>query len=115
MTSIRQRRAPGGGDSNGLKDLMRWITLGRDHAYGGTLRGGFIPEGQGNLEEETAQIEQRKEQMWMMALESMETGWSFLQGLQGIGAPEGITLAGPNPVPTAFDFGKHLTQALEAL
>jgi hypothetical protein len=40
----------------GLKNLMQWIMLGRDHAYEGTLRGGFIPKGEGDLEEETAQI-----------------------------------------------------------
>jgi hypothetical protein len=48
----------------------------------------------------------------MTALESMETGWPFLQG---ICAPEVITLAGLNPIPTGFDFGEHLTQALEPL
>ena len=32
----------------GLKDLMGWITRGgRDHAYGGLLSGGFIPEEEG--------------------------------------------------------------------
>ena len=61
----------------------------------------FIPEGEGDLEEETAQVAQKMEQMWMTALELMETCWSFLQG---IGAPEGITLKGPNPIPTGFDF-----------
>lgn len=48
----------------------------------------------------------------MTTLESMETDWSCLQG---IGAPEGITRVGPNPIPMGFDFGEHLTQALEAL
>ena len=43
----------------GLKDLMGWITRGLDHTYGGLLSGGFIPEGEGESEEETAQMEQR--------------------------------------------------------
>ena len=62
-------------------------------------------------EEEAAQMEQRKEQMWVTVMESMEIGWSFLQG---IGAP-GISLAGPNPVPHDFDCGEYLTGALETL
>ena len=91
---------------------MGWITWGRDHVYGGLLSGGFLPEGEGKPEEEAEQMEQRKEQMWVTVMESMEIGWSFLQG---IGAPEGISLAGPCPVPQDFDFGDHLTGALETL
>jgi hypothetical protein len=51
-------------------------------------------------------MEQRKEQMLVVVMESMEIGWSFLQG---------ISLTGPNPVPHDFDFGDHLTGALESL
>ena len=75
----------------GLKDLMGCITRGHDHTYGDLLNGGFIPEGEGQSEEEATQMKQRKEQMWMTVMESMEIVWSFLQG---IGAPEGISLTG---------------------
>ena len=88
------------------------MTLGRDHTKGGLVSRAFIPEGEGKSAEETSQIEQRKEQMWVTAMESMEIVWSFLQDL---GAPEGITLTGPNPIPMEFDFGVHLTWVLEAL
>jgi hypothetical protein len=37
----------------GLRDLMGWITKGRDHVYGGLLSGGFLQEGEGKQEEET--------------------------------------------------------------
>ena len=56
-------------------------------------------------EEETSQIEERKEQMWVVVMESMEIycdcgiHWSFLQGL---GGPQGITLTRPNPIPMEF-------------
>ena len=91
---------------------MGWITRGRDHDYGGLRSGGFIPEGEGEPEEEIAQMYQRKEQMWVTTMESMEIVWSLFQG---IGAPERITMTGPNPIPLDFDFGEHLTGALEAL
>ncbi len=45
-------------------------------------------------------------------MDTVETGWTFLQG---IGAPEGISLAGPVPVPQDWDFGEYLTEALETL
>ena len=70
----------------GLKDLMGWITKGRDHVYGGLLSGGFLQEGEGKTEEEAVQMEQRKEEMWTTVMESMEIGWTFLQG---IGVPVG--------------------------
>ena len=74
--------------------------------------GSSYRRGRRKPEEETTQMEQRKEQMWVTVMESMEIGWSFLQG---IGDPEGITLTGPNPIPIEFDFGEYLTSALEAL
>ena len=92
---------------------MGWITKGRDHVYGGLLSGGFLQEWEGNPEEEEEQMEQRKEQMWVTVMESMEIGWTFLQGK---GAPEGISLTGPCPVPQDFDFDReYLTGALETL
>ncbi len=45
-------------------------------------------------------------------IESVETGWSFLKGL---GAPEEISLAGPNPIPVDFDLGDFLTRTLDIL
>ena len=66
--------------------------MGRDHAYGGLLSGGFLQEGEGKPEEETVQMEERKELMWTTVMDTVETGWTFLQG---IGAPEGISLVGP--------------------
>jgi hypothetical protein len=75
---------------------MRWITRGRDHIFGGLLSGGLIPEGEGVPEEEAAQIERRKDELCVATMESVETGWSFLQGL---GAPAEISLTGPNPIP----------------
>jgi hypothetical protein len=71
---------------------MGWITMGRDHAYGGLLSGVFLQEGEGNPEEEAVQMEERKELMWTAVVDTVETSWTFLQG---IGAPEGISLAGP--------------------
>ncbi len=41
----------------GLRDLMGWITMGRDHDYGGLLSGGFLQEGEGKSEEETVHME----------------------------------------------------------
>ena len=57
---------------------MRWITRGRDHIYGGLLSGGLIPEGAGAPEEEAAQIERRKDELYVDTIEAVETGWSFL-------------------------------------
>ena len=91
---------------------MGWITKGRDHVYGGLLSGGFLQEGEGKLEEESVQMEQRKDQMWVTVMDTVEIGWTFLQG---IGAPEGISLAGPCPVPQDLDFGEYLTGTLETL
>jgi hypothetical protein len=69
----------------GLKDLIRWITRGHDHIYGGLLSGGLIPEGEGAPEEEAPQIGTRKDELYVATIESVETGWSFLQDL---GTPE---------------------------
>ena len=85
---------------------MGWIKKGRDHVYGGFLSGGFLQEGKGKPEEEAVQIEQRKELMWVAVMDTVEIGWTFLQG---IGAPEGISLVGPCPVPQDLDFGEYLT------
>jgi hypothetical protein len=57
-------------------------------------------------------MEQRKELMWTAVMDTVETGWIFLQG---IGAPEGISLAGPGLVPPNWDFGEYLTEVLETL
>ena len=105
-------KAKRGAWRRGLRDLMGWITMGRDHAYGGLLSGGFLQEGEGKPEEEAVQMEQRKELMWMAVIDTVETGWTFLQG---IGAPEGISLAGPGLVPPNWDFGEYLTEVLETL
>ena len=91
---------------------MRWITRGRDHIFGGLLSGGFIPEGEGVPEEEAAQIECRKGELCVATIESVETGWSFLQGL---GVPTEISLADPNPIPREFDLGDYLMKALDTL
>ena len=66
----------------GLKDLMGWITKGRDHVYGGLLSGGFLQEGEGKPEVEVVQTEQRKEKMWVTVMESMEIGWTFSRGFR---------------------------------
>ena len=50
--------------------------------------------------------------MWVPVMVSMEIDLFFLQG---IGAPEEITIVGPNPVPHDFDFGEYLTGAMETL
>ena len=50
--------------------------------------------------------------MWTVVMDTVETGWIFLQG---IGAPEGISLAGPGLVPPDWDFGEYLTEVLETL
>ena len=55
-------------------------------------------------------MEQRKEKMWVSVMESNGDRLVFPSGDR---SPEGITLAGPNPVPHDFDFGEHLTEALE--
>jgi len=66
------------------------LSSDKDHTYGGIVRGASYWKEE---TEDTAQMEQRKEEMWAAAMEAMQTGWVFLQG---IGAPKGITLAGPN-------------------
>jgi hypothetical protein len=96
----------------GLKDLMRWITRGHDHIYGDLVSGGLIPEGEGTLAEEVAQIERRIDEHGVVTIESVETGWSFLQGL---GSPVEISLGGPNPIHMEFDLGDYLTRALDTL
>ena len=53
---------------------MGWITKGRDHVYGGLLSGGFLQEGEGKPEEEAVQMEQRKEQMWVTVMDTVEIG-----------------------------------------
>jgi hypothetical protein len=86
--------------------------MGHDHAYGGLLSGCFLQEGEGKPEEETVQMDQRKEVMWTAVMDTVETGWIFLQG---IGAPEGISLVRPDLVPQDWDFGEYLTEVLETL
>ncbi len=70
---------------------MGWITMGRDHAHGGLLSGGFLQEGEGKPEEEVVQLEQRKDDvmMWTTVMDTVETGWSFLQG-KGLGPQKGF-------------------------
>jgi hypothetical protein len=69
--------------------------LGCDHTYGDTLIGDFVPEGEEDQEEETTQIEQRKEQMWVVTMESIEIVWSFLHV---IGVPGNHTnITEPHP------------------
>ncbi len=96
----------------GLKDLIRWTSRGRFHYYGGILSGGFLPEGAGAPEEETALIESRKGELCAATMESVEIGWSLLKGL---GAPAEIPLAGPNPIPADFDLEVFLTRTLDTL
>lgn len=45
-------------------------------------------------------------------MESIETDWSFLQGL---GSPVEISLSGPDPTPMEFDLGEYLTRSLDTL
>ena len=78
---------------------MGWITKGRDHVYGGLLSGGFLQEGEGKPEEEAVQIEQRKEYMWVTVMDTVEIGWTFLQG---IGAPGDFA---DRTVPRSSGFG----------
>ncbi len=59
---------------SGLKDLMRWITWGRFHLYGGILSGGLLPEGVGEPDEEAALIERRKDDLCVATIESVEIG-----------------------------------------
>ena len=66
----------------------------------------------GGREAGAVQMEQRKELMWVAVMDAVEIGWTFLQG---IGAPEGISLVGPCPVPQDLDFGEYLTGARETL
>jgi hypothetical protein len=40
------------------------------------------------------QVEQRSEEMWVEANETLGIGWSFFQG---VGTPKEILLAGPSP------------------
>jgi hypothetical protein len=63
-------------------------------------------------EEEAAQIERRKDDLCAGTLESVETGFSFLQVL---GVPSQISLRGPNPISTEFDLGDFLTRTLDTL
>jgi hypothetical protein len=91
---------------------MRWITRGHDHIYGDLVSGGLIPEGEGTPAEEVAQIERRIDEHGVATIESVETGWSFLQGL---GAPVEISLGGPNPIHMEFDLGDYLTRTLDTL
>ena len=97
---------------SGLKDLMRWISGGRLHLYGGILSGCLLPEGTGAPDEEAALIESRKDELCVAMTESVENGWSFLRGL---GAPAEISLTGPNPIPGNFDLGDFLTRTLEKM
>jgi hypothetical protein len=97
---------------SGLKDLIRWISWGRFHLYGGILSGGLLPEGAGAPDEEAALIGSRKGELCVATIESIEIGWSLLRGL---GAPAEITFAGPNPIPTDFDLEDFLTRALDTL
>jgi hypothetical protein len=97
---------------SGLKDLIRWISWGRFHLYGGILSGGLLPEGTGSPDEEAALIGSRKGELCVATIESIEIGWSLLRGL---GAPAEITFAGPNPIPTDFDLEDFLTRALDTL
>jgi hypothetical protein len=62
---------------------------------------------EGAPEEEVTQIDRRKDELFVATIESVETGWSFLQGL---GSPAEISLAGPNPIPMDFDLGDFLTK-----
>ena len=49
-------------------------------------------------------MEERKKQMWVPVMDTVEIGWTFFQG---------ILLAGPFPVPQDLDFGQYRTGALE--
>ena len=55
--------------------------MGRDHAYGGLLSGRFLQEGEGKPEEEAVHLDKRKELMWTTVMDTVETGWTFLQGI----------------------------------
>jgi hypothetical protein len=96
----------------GLKDLIRWISWGRFYLNAGILSGGLLAENAGTLEEEVILIESRKGELCVVAIESIEIGWSLLRGL---GSPAEITLAGPNPIPTDFDLEDFLTRTLDTL
>ncbi len=97
---------------SGLKDLMRWMSWGNFHLYGGILSGGLLPEGVGASDEDAVLIESRKDELCVATIESEEIGWSLLGGL---GAPVEIPLAGPNPFPTDFDLGDFLTRTLDKM
>jgi hypothetical protein len=64
-------------------------------------------EGAGAPDEETTLIERRKDELCVATIESVENGWSLLRGL---GSPEEIPLAGPNPIPADFDLEDFLTR-----
>ena len=97
---------------SGLTDLMRWISWGRFHLYGGILSGGLLPEGVGTTDEEAAQIKSRKGELCVATIESVEIGWSLLRGL---GAPVEIPFADPNPIPADFDLEDFLTRTLDKM
>jgi hypothetical protein len=59
-----------------------------------------------------SQVEQRSEEMWVDANETLGIGWSFFQG---VGTPKEILLAGPNPSFTDTTAQDLLTRELELL
>ena len=65
----------------GVKDLMRRAMYDRRHALAGILSGGVLPGGECDSIKESDQVGQIGEEMWSTASESLEIGWSFLQGV----------------------------------
>ena len=61
---------------------------------------------------EADQVKQREEEAWVAASESLELGWSCLQG---VGAPNEILLAGPSSSTTDITIKDELTRELEVL
>jgi hypothetical protein len=61
---------------------------------------------------EADQVEKRGEEVWVVASETLDIGWSFLQG---VGAPKEIHLAGPSPSPTDNTAQELFTRELEVL
>jgi hypothetical protein len=68
----------------GVKDLLSWGWNDHHHALTGILNGGFLLKGEGDSMKEEDQVAKRGEEVWVIASETLDIGWSFLQG---VGAP----------------------------